>query len=292
MLGSLNFVTADAEGAVRFVLDNGWTGTRQRPVEIELEDWRKQADTLSLDREGFVLDRVISGVSDYRDERQLAELWMPAVKETVLRATGGSWACLFAGPLLRFSERREEAFSSAVSAPARAVHSDLSGGFSFDQLPLQPAAASAVREVRERIGDATPRNWRIFNIWQVLSPPPQDTGLALCMLSSVAERDVIDGQGYFASEEKSAEELLASEDLPHQFDISFFRPNPDQRWGWFSDMLPGEALIFSAFDPRAGKRKARVPHGAIDIPSAPAHAVPRNSIEIRALVVFDDGDKA
>lgn len=285
---TMNFVTAGSDGAVRFVLDNGWTGTRQHAVDIELEDWRKQADTLSLDREGFVIDRVVSGVIDYRDQEQLEERWIPAVKKTVLRVTGGSWACLFAGPLVRFSERRQEAFSSAVSAPARAVHSDLHGTFSFDQLPQQPAAEAASEEIRARIGDATPTRWRIFNVWQAISPPPQDTSLALCALHSVTENDAIDGKGYFADQKMRAEDVLARQHTPHQFDISFFRPNPHQRWGYFSDMLPGEALIFSAFDPQADARKARVPHGAIDIPDTPAHAVPRNSIEIRALVVFEE----
>tara|TARA_A100001391_G_scaffold100618_1_gene66883 strand:+ start:19584 stop:20438 length:855 start_codon:yes stop_codon:yes gene_type:complete len=284
----MNFVTAGSDGTVRFVLDNDWTGTRQRPAKVELADWRQQADTLSLDREGFVIDRVVSGVTDYRDEQQLRDLWMPAVRETILRVTGGNWACLFAGPLTRFSERRPEAFSSPVSAPARAVHSDLHGTFTFDQLPHQPAAEAAVAQVKARIGERTPSCWRIFNVWQALSPPPQDTGLALCTLPSVSEEDVLNGKGYFANPELQAEDVLANEDAPHQFDISFFRSSTDQRWGYFSDMLPGEALVFSAFDPRGDARRGRVPHGAFDIPDAPAHAVPRNSIEIRALVVFDD----
>lgn len=79
MMACMNFVTAGSDGTVRFVLDNDWTGTRQRPAEVELADWRQQAGTLSLDREGFVIDRVISGVTDYRDEQQLRDLWIPAV---------------------------------------------------------------------------------------------------------------------------------------------------------------------------------------------------------------------
>jgi len=288
MLATLNFVTAEPDGAVRFVLDNGWTGTGQRPIEVELQDWRKTADSLSLDHEGFVIDRVVSGVTDYRDEDQLRQLWVPAARETILRVTGGSWACPFAGPLARFSEKRAEAFSSPVSAPARAMHSDLHGSFAFEQLAQQPAADAAMEEIKARIGDATPARWRIFNLWQAISPPPQDTGLALCALPSVEADDVVDGLGYFADPLKRADEVLARRDAPHQFDISFFRPNPSQRWGYFSDMLPGEALIFSTFDPQGDSRKARVPHGAVDIPNAPAHAVARNSIEIRALVVFED----
>ncbi|WP_126174128.1 CmcJ/NvfI family oxidoreductase [Altericroceibacterium xinjiangense] len=288
MRASMNFVTPGQGGDVRFVLDNNWTGTGQQPVEVELRDWRSTAGQPSFAREGFVIDRIVSGVTDYRDGKALMERWIPAVRETVLRATGGSWAALFAGPLARFSERNPEAFSSAVSAPARAVHSDLHGSFTFDQFPRQPAAEAAVDEVRSRIGDREPRRWKIFNIWQAISPPPQDVGLALCSLDSVAPSDFVEGKGYFFDPAKSAEEILDQRDAPHQFDITFFRPNPAQKWGYFSDMLPGEALIFSALDPEADSRKARVPHGAITIPGASEHAVPRNSIEIRALVAFGD----
>ena len=68
--------------------------------------------------------------------------------------------------------------------------------------------------------------------------------------------------------------------------MTFFQQNPAQRWHYFPDMRPGETLIFSAFDPLADIRRARVPHGAVDLPHLAGKTVPRNSIEIRALVVY------
>lgn len=46
----------------------------------------------------FVLERIVSGVSDYREEEQLETLWKPAVRETVLCAMGGSKGFLFGIP--------------------------------------------------------------------------------------------------------------------------------------------------------------------------------------------------
>ena len=288
MQTSMNFVTPGPDGTVRFVLDNSWTGTRQRPVTVELADLRPRAAEVSLEREGFVIDRIVSGVTDYRDPGQVESRWKPAVKETVLRVTGGAWATLFAGPLARFSERDPNAFSSAVSAPARAVHSDLHRTFGYEQFPQQPHAEAAHAEVLERYGEPLSKRWRIFNVWQMISPPPQDTALALCALDSVAAEDFVEGKGFFAEPGVDAEALLARPNAEAQFDISFVRENPEQRWGYFSNMLPGEALIFSTFDPLGDERRARVPHGAFDVDAASPVAVPRNSIEIRALVVFDD----
>jgi len=288
MLGTLNFVTPGNAGEVRFVLDNGWTGTGQRPCPVELTDLRGSKGRLSLDREGFVLDRIVSGVTDYSDPDQIAGLWFPAVKQAILRITGGSWAVLFAGPNIRFSERNPASANTPVSAPARAVHSDLHDTFTYPQIARQPHAEAAWSELTERLGGREPARWRIFNIWQILSAPPQDTSLALCSLPSVGDDDYVRGQGYFAEPGHSAAEVLAQKDNPPMFDITFLREKPAQQWCCFSDMLPGEALIFSTFDPQAGPGFARVPHGAVDIPNAPRNAVPRSSIEVRALVVFEE----
>ena len=287
MQTSLNFVTPGAGGRVRFVLDHGWTGTNQRPVRVDLIDARSVSSSLSLDREGFVLANTECDVTDYRDAAQVEQWWMPAVKETVLRATGGQWAALFAGPNVRFSERDPAAFSTQVSAPARAVHSDLPGNFLFGQLQVQPLAEAAWRDVEMRLGGAEPPRWRIFNLWQMISEPPQDMALALCALDSIAGDDVVEGEGFFAAPGVDVNSLLRQSDVTPQFDITFFRESAAQRWHYFPEMRPGETLIFSAYDPQADARRARVPHAAVDLPSKPGRPViPRNSIEIRALVVY------
>jgi hypothetical protein len=286
MRAQLNFVTPGADGTVRFALDHGWTGTRQRPVTVDLIDARPLAQSLSLDREGFVIDRTDSGVTDYRDMSQIEQRWMPAVKETILRATGASWAVLFAGPNIRFSERDPGAYSTQVSAPARAVHSDLHGQFRFEQLRVQPLAEAAWREIDERLEGREPPRWRVFNLWQMISEPPQDVALALCALDSVAADDVVEAKGFFSEPEMDVEALLRRTDAVPQFDLTFFKENPAQRWHCFPSMQPGETLIFSAFDPQADSRKARVPHGAVDLPPAAGRTIPRNSIEIRAMVIY------
>lgn len=286
MHAHLNFATPGADGTVRFVLDHGWTGTRQRPVPVDLIDARPLSTSLSLDREGFVIETTDSGMTDYRDTSQLEQRWMPAIKETVLRATGGSWAVLFAGPNVRFSERDPAAFSTQVSAPARAVHSDLHGRFSFGQLRTQPLAEAAWREIEERLGGREPPRWRVFNLWQMISEPPQDMALALCALDSIAVDDVIEAKGFFSEPGMDVESLLQQSEAVPQFDLTFFRENPAQRWHYFPSMRPGETLIFSAYDPQADARRARVPHGAVDVAAIPGRMIARSSIEIRAMVIY------
>jgi hypothetical protein len=243
---------------------------------------------LSIDREGSVLTRIESAVADYHSAREIEQLWKPAVEDTILRVTGGKWAVLFAGPNIRFSEAHQGSTSTSVSAPARSVHSDLPGNFKYRSRDRQPVSEEAVRVLRQRLGDHEPRRWRIFNIWQMISEPPQDCTLALCDRSTLERDDIVEGKGFFDEPDKLRSEILARDANSSDFEITFFRENPRQRWCYFADMRPGEALVFSTFDPLAQACQARVPHAAVDLPKAAADPVPRNSIEIRALVVFEE----
>lgn len=288
MKSELNFVTPRPDGTVKFVLDNGWTGTRQRPVCVDLRDVSPSADTLSLGREGFVLTRIESAVTDYADAAQIEAAWKPAAEKMILEVTGAKWAALFAGPNIRFSETHSGSASTSVSAPARAVHSDLPGNFAFGQMGKQPVSENAMRILQERLGGREPKRWKIFNIWQMISDPPQDCTLALCDRSTLRLEDIVEGKGYFDDPDKPREEILSRSADSSDFDITFLRENPQQRWCYFANMHPGDALVFSAFDPQAGPGRWRVPHGAVNITNCGPGLVPRSSIEIRALAVFEE----
>ena len=284
----LNFATADGDGTVKFILDNGWTGTNQRTELVHLHDTREHVRSLSLEREGFVLRTIESDVTDYADAEQVDERWKPAVKRTILQATGGSQAFLFAGPLLRFSEAHEGSRSSSVSAPARAVHSDMASTFRYDLFDQQPVSEEAARELRTLLGDREPSRWRVFNIWQMISEPPQDCTLAICDRSSTDCADILNGKGFYDNPAQSRDAILAGSVAEADFDLSFFRYNPQQKWCFFSHMLPGEAMIFSAFDPQDKDGNGRVAHAAVTLPGNGAERNPRQSIEVRALVIYDD----
>jgi hypothetical protein len=60
---------------------------------------------------------------------------------------------------------------------------------------------------------------------------------------------------------------------------------PAHRWFWFSDMQRDEALIFKTHDSDPGRAHC-VPHVAFDHEACPPHAVPRASIEMRALALW------
>ena len=110
-----------------------------------------------------------------------------------------------------------------------------------------------------------------YNVWRVLSAPPQDVPLGLCDYTSIEEGDLLPCQAIFDPLDGSPE---------WGFPNYLLEYNPAHRWFYYSDMHPGEALVFktSESDPA---RAQLMPHGAFDNPLAPLDSVPRISLEMR-----------
>jgi hypothetical protein len=266
----VNYV-ASTESLVHFTLDEDWSGVSNDPAEVEIIDARTANSRPSIDEEGFSLERLDVGALDYSDSDDIDRRWMPAVIDLVKRAAGAHRVVPWAVNI-RFSDRNPMSRSTGVAAPARHVHGDFSADFEpgilVDNPTVAPAAAEALREV---LDSGARLRWRCFNVWQQISAPPHDTPLVLCDARTVAADDVVIGRGRHGT---------------FSVDLSLFRANPEHRWFYFSDMAPGETLLFSGFDPQAGRAMRRVPHTAVDDPSCPADAPARNSVEARAIAFY------
>jgi hypothetical protein len=115
-----------------------------------------------------------------------------------------------------------------------------------------------------------------FNIWRVISAPPQDIPLAVCDARSIAHADCV-----------LADSVIDAPGVPEfRFESTLFIHNPAHRWHYFSNMTRDEALVFRAFDSDSS-RSQRVPHSAFNDPSCPPGVTQtRASIEARAFVHY------
>lgn len=227
------------------------------PVEVEIKDARGRA--CSLDVEGFTLVEHHSALDDLTDLAKVKARHAPEVAELLTALTGCHHVEVTPFGILRFSERSGANAAHDNSHPARFVHVDMA---------REAAAAMRARGAPE--GRAVVRSAQ-YNVWRVLSPPPQDVPLGLCDYTSLAEGDLLPCRAIFDPLDGSPEWGFANYLLAH---------NPVHRWFYYSDMHPGEALVFktSESDPN---RAQLMPHGAFDNPLAPADAPPRVSLEMR-----------
>ncbi len=239
---------------------------------IAVHDARSIQHELELERDGFVLADCPTAVQNFRDTDEVQRTYVPEI-EALIRDLTGAPKVLVAGAVLRWGERAEESGTATVnSRPARFVHVDYSRQ-SFNDF---------ARMHLDNAGDPEPETWlggryAAYNIWRVLTPPPQDVPLGLCAPWSTAPEDVVTGEA-----------VIDAPDAPEfRFGSSLYRYNPDHRWFYFSDMHPGEVLVFKAFDTDRA-RLPGCPHSAFDHPGCPADAVPRASVEIRAYAYYGE----
>jgi hypothetical protein len=249
--------------AVDYSRDNLVLDGRSMPIR----DARCAEPPASLEREGFMLVPHRSAVSEFRDLETVQRVYLPEVQRLMLELTGAERILMTPGAVLRFGERSKEFGSRVNTRPARFVHVD----YTPQSAPglLKPLLAAA------GIGLEPGRRYAGYNIWRVLSEPPQDVPLALCDARTVAPEDLVAGDAVF--------------DAPNQpewgFEAFLVRGNSAHRWSYFSNMSRDEALIFKAYDTDS-KRPVRVPHVAFDDPACPRDVPPRASVEVRCFALF------
>ena len=230
-------------------------------VPMPVTDARLHSST--LDGAGFTLIRHRSAVSDFTDRAAVEAQHRPEIVALVQELSGADLVLVTSPGILRFSERAPQSGMLDNSRPARFAHVDVSD------------ATAAVFAQRAAPSGRTLSRFVHYNIWRALSAPPQDVPLAVCDARSVAAVDLIAADAVFDSPGKpewSFEGLLLAHATAH-------------RWHWFPDMHRDEALIFKTHDSDRSRAHC-VPHVAFDDAACPPHAVPRVSLEMRALALW------
>lgn len=236
---------------------------------VEIANARLAAEAPTLDRHGFALVAHRSAAL----ERGLAAAWradyLRDIEALVAELTGARSVVALANGVVRRSERAARFGRDGTTVPGRFAHCDFSPSAAGSQYWVEKMLGR--EEGRRRLA----RRFAIYNVWRVLSDPPQDTPLAVCDARSVAAQDVA---------------RCACVDDPldgpeHTIENSVFRFNPAHRWSYFPGMTPHEALVFRGYDSDA-RCAGGVPHAAFDDPSCGSEAQPRESIDERVIAFF------
>jgi hypothetical protein len=242
---------------------------------IQVRDARPIADSLSLDREGFIL-RQHEAVTPFEPEfipfnldrkrdlppinRRYAEELLPLIAEL----SGGDLIVPQAGRVCLRATPRTGLPTSDSTAPL--VH--------LDYTPNAVRDAMALSFGLEGRGVPAYRRVALYQTWRALVPPPHDSLLAICDARSVSESATMVMQTYTASREAEAE----------QIEVRLCTWEPDHRWYYFSDMQPDELLIFKGYD-SDDPQSASGAHVAFDNPLTD-EPNGRVSVEARFIIFY------
>jgi hypothetical protein len=232
-----------------------------QPVQMDIRDARGLE--MTLDGAGFALCNHRSAVADFTDRAAVEAIYRQEIVELIASLSRADLVLVNNPGVLRFSERSALSGKLDNSRPARFAHVDISDA---------TAAAFAHRAAPD---SRLVRRFVHYNVWRVISKPPQDVPLAVCDARTVTQADLI-----------FADAVFNAPDRPEwSFEGIVVAHHPEHRWHWFSDMTRDEALVFKTNDSDPGRAHC-VPHVAFDNPNAGPQVAPRASIEMRAIALW------
>lgn len=235
------------------------TNTRVDRRRVVVRDARELTGA-SLDVEGFTLVGFESSLGDAYDAEQVARVYYPEVEALVRRETGAARVFAF-DHNVRNTDRAPQS-GARSQAPVHFVHNDYT-------------LRSGPQRVRDLVDGAEAeallrRRFAVINVWRPLRGPVQQSPLAFCDASSLAQRDFV------------PTDLRYRDRVGEVYSITY---RPEHRWFYYPAMRAEEALLLKCYDSDPA-RACFTAHTAIDDPSAPADARARESIEVRTLAFF------
>jgi len=233
-----------------------------------IADCRPIADALDLERDGFLFRHQASAFHDFLDDARVKAEYYPEM-EAYLKALTGAAAVLIFDHNVR-SVTRAARGEAGVRAPVDMAHGDYTGASGLRR-------AAEIMTQRGYAGPA-PRRTMLVNVWRPLHGPVVDLPLALCHAGSVAPEDLVPTPIQHYMED----ELAAPR---HSGEIYSLLHNPAHRWYYASNMQADEVLVFKGFDSDENSKTRFTPHTGFLHPNLPAQFKPRESIEVRALVI-------
>ncbi len=228
---------------------------------ILVRNARPVANRLSLDEQGFVLRRHASEVADFYDEDEIRSRYYPEIETLLKRETGGEKVVIFDHTIRSIPKAR--AGVKGMREPVRRVHNDYT-------------EYSGRRRLNDHLGCAE-ASWRLenrfieVNVWRPIRGPLEDTPLAVADARTIASDDLI------------ASDLIYPDKVGETYAVEL---NPNHHWYYFPRMARDEVILIKGYDSDRANPARFTPHTGFDDPTTPATALPRESIEVRALVLF------
>lgn len=243
---------------------HAWETGSYAAMPVTIRDGRGRADPPALEREGFQLCSAPSAMRGFAGREEIERLYYPEMEELALSVSGARRAIVFdhlvrrraPGTLSPFGARDGQRPSAATR-----VHCDFTPSSAERRLALE-MQAHAIDHVSR---------FAILNLWRTTRLPVLDAPLAVCDARSVSPAELVAADIVYPTRTGEIFEVLYS---------------PAHAWSYFHGMQFDEVLVFKQYDSAEGLPRY-TPHAAFAHPATPAGTPPRESIEIRCLLIFD-----
>lgn len=280
----------DAQGSDRM------EGAQWCPEQVSVRNGRLAS--LSLDGQGFELRKSPTALSyeDFYNQEATISAYYRECAEIIKAATGASIVEAFDHNVRSVSGKvsnTQVKGGSAVQGPATLVHGDYtitSGPDRLEQLGQPPRQNDTLRKSlggkpllsKEAIAKAKNGRFAIVNLWRNIRPDPvQVLPLACC-----------DAQTVTADQDLCVYEIHYSDRIGENY---FAAPSANHQWYYYPQMVRDEALLLKTWDSAGtmvgGSKATFCLHSAFVDPTTRSDAQDRESIEVRCIVIYENGEK-
>jgi hypothetical protein len=236
-----------------------WRNTKGDRQVLPIQDARALDPAPSLDDAGFSLVAHETAVENLCDADDVRARYYPEMERLVAEATGASRVVAFDHNVR--SQPKAERAEDDAQTPVRFVHNDYTLGSGPQRVrDLLPAEADELLR----------RRFAVINVWKPIRGPVQEAPLAFCDARTLRQDDFV------------ATDLEYGDRTGEIYSLRF---RPEHRWFYYPAMNSNEAMLLKCYDSRDDVARFTA-HSAIDDPTSPEDAEPRESIEVRTLAFF------
>jgi hypothetical protein len=235
-------------------------GGQPDPRRITIRNGRPFTPRFVLEQDGFHFVRHDTKVGDFFNEDEVQRVYYPEMEALVKAESGASRVVVFDHTLRTADDELRE--TRKIREVVRRVHNDYT----------EWSGPQRVRDLLPQEADELlRRRFAIVQVWRPIRLPVESYPLAICDARSLSLDDLV----------------VSERRYPNRVGQTYaIRYNPEHRWYWFPRMRRDEALVFKVYDSLKDGRARWTAHTAIDDPTSPPNARPRESIEIRTLAFF------
>jgi len=261
---AVTYVVNTGKKPVTYISPPGVPSKRDAEYEnrlVSIRNARKLSDTLTLEREGFLLAEHETTVSDFFDPEERTAVYDRETQEIVRKFTGASRVHVF-DHTIRVSSEKDHS-EKGLRQPVLVTHNDYT----------EKSGPQRVRDLLppEEAENLLKRRFAIVQVWRPVRAPVQQMPLAICDAQSLGPGDLV------------AADLQYQDRVGEIYQVAY---NPGHRWFYFPEMRRNEALVFKCYDSATDSRSRFTAHTAFNDPTSPPDAAPRESIETRTLAFF------
>ncbi|KAK1223373.1 hypothetical protein PQX77_013772 [Marasmius sp. AFHP31] len=242
---------------------------KSKEYVVQIENIRGKEDSVSLDGTGFYAGRHPASHTSFKNDEEITKEYYPESVALLKQLTGATKVVLF-----DHTVRRREAGDTPTLDPSSHKRGPV------PQVHVDQTPEAARRRVHQNLSpeeaeERLKHRFQIINLWRPISHPAVDWPLALCDFRSVNwEKDLVPADLKFPDRDGQT------------FVVKY---NPDHKWKYVRGLTPEELILIKCYDSiEDGSVAVLTPHTAFEDPTTPAGTPPRESIELRALVFYDN----